>query len=147
MFQVDLTTCSAYIGEECKYSGDRLGEIRFTILISISFHICSKVELKMSPKMFLHWSWNTCSGVRAACWRGLQHPEVPDVGGTSGAFRSSLLLLRRHDGGVHALLHAPGRLQGDWRTKDCSASYRMSMNNISVLSLLQKWCLFNVVSK
>ena len=47
MLQVDLTTCSAYIGEECEYSGDRLGEIHISILLfSISFHVCSKVELK-----------------------------------------------------------------------------------------------------
>ena len=50
MLQVDLTTCSAYIGEECEYSGDRLGEIHISILLfSISFHVCSKVELKYDP--------------------------------------------------------------------------------------------------
>ena len=33
--QVDLATCSAYIGEECEYSGDRLGKTNFDPLLEL----------------------------------------------------------------------------------------------------------------
>ena len=79
--------------------------------------------------------WNTCRRVRATCWWGVQHQCLPDLGRTSRAVRSSLFLLRRQYRGVHALQSTPGRLPGDWRPKDCSSSYRVSMNNISNLSL------------
>ena len=40
MLQVDLNTCDAYIGEECQYSGDRLGEIDINILLEATRDFC-----------------------------------------------------------------------------------------------------------
>ena len=39
MLQVDLNTCDAYIGEECEYSGERLGEIDINILLEATFYL------------------------------------------------------------------------------------------------------------
>ena len=52
--QVDLTTCSAYIGEECEYSGDRLGKIGFNIKLSYtgkSKHFGVQLTVSLNSKM------------------------------------------------------------------------------------------------
>ena len=52
--QVDLATCSAYIGEECEYSGDRLGKIGFNIKLSYigkSKHFVVQLTVSLNSKI------------------------------------------------------------------------------------------------
>ena len=48
MLQVDLNTCNAYIGEECEYSGDRLGKIDINILLEVNFFLLLQYETPLT---------------------------------------------------------------------------------------------------